>query len=306
MVAGIVTMLAVYVAVAKYQMKRRFSRPSSKPLGASRITPTLASMALPLGVEPAAVVPRFVELPPKTHPPEVFRKEQALLAASQGRLARSQLLLILDNARRLGLSVEEVSVFEAALTTAAPSTAKELPETISNPEPVSGKRTLVKPPQEERVPFTTYVPHNSPPLVVQDEKRKSCSLPLANGRGAGSVYGEYRAAGESLPRHAQKPIPLPVKPQEQQEWEAAKNFVLPAQKGNVPVSAPADANSEVLPGAADTAVACDSCGECFPSNHELRSHGCVLLIAESREPELPCGGCGRCYACQYLRITRGE
>lgn len=274
-VFGIVTMLAVLVAAAKHRRKRR----SSKPLGSTRITPTLASKVIPVEVEPtAAGSPWLTDQPPKSPPSEGFRKEQALLAACQGRLARSQLLLILDNDRRLGLSAEEVSVFESALKTASQSLAKAQPERFSNPKPASNKETQEKPPQEERAPYTTYVPHNSPPLVVQAEKRKPRALPLAKGRVEGFFHGRYRAWCE--------PIPPLVKPQAIQEWKIA--------------------NAGPVSGAVDTNDACRSGGESLPSNHELQQHSRVLISTENRESELPCGGCGCCYTCRYLRITRGE
>jgi hypothetical protein len=324
MVAGIVTMLLVSVAVAKRQIKRR----SSKSTGATRLSTAVAAKVLPLEVKPlTSVAPALPVLPPKTlspevkplaseppvltvqplkvRPPEFFRKEQALLAASQGCLDRSQLLLILDNARRMGLSAVEVSVFEAALNIEGPSPAKAI-RRISYPEPASNKNEQVNPPQDERVPYTTYVPHNSPPVIVPATKRKPSSLPLEKGSVGGSIYSGYRAAGESLPRRTQNRMPLPVKPHVRQEGKTARSFVWPTQTVSVPVSSPANANSEPLSDAEDTTLACRSCGECFSSKHELRAHRCVLMSAENRGPEPPCGGCGRCYACRYLRITRGE
>lgn len=302
MVAGIVTMLVVSVAVAKRQIKRR----SSMPTGATRISTALAAKVLPHEVKTLASVPPALTVqPPKTPPPDVFRKEQALLAASEGRLARSQLLLILDNARRLGLSVEEASVFEAALKIEGPSQAKAI-RRISYPEPASSKRTQVNPTHDERVPYTTYVPHNSPPLIVQAQKRKSRVIPPTKGRVEGSFRGEYRAAGEYPPKPTQKPMPLPIKPPVRQERKSGSGFVWPIQKDSAPVSSTAHVNTEALSDAEDTTVACRSCGECFPNNQKLRAHRCVLMSAENRESELPCGGCGRCYACRYLRITRGE
>mgnify|MGYP003601003452 CR=1 FL=1 len=328
MVAGIATMLVVLAAVAKHLIKRRSSNPPSKPLGATRISPTLAAKVLPPDVKPLASEPPgptvqppktlppevkplayepriLTSQPSNTHPPEGFRKEQALLAASQGRLARSQLLLILDNASRLGLSVEEVSVFEAALETESPSPAKAI-RRISYPEPASSKRTQMNAPQDERVPYTTYVPHNSPPLIVQAQKRKSSVIPPAKGRVEGSFRDLYGVVGEPIHRSKQKPMPLPVKPLMRKEGKSGSGFVWPIQKDSAPVSSSAHANTEPVSDAADTTVACRSCGECFSSKHELRAHRCVLMSAESCEPELPCVGCGRCYACRHLRITWGE
>jgi len=51
----------------------------------------------------------------KTTLPLAFRKEQALLAAQQGRLARAQLLVIIDSAHNLGITVAEQEIFSSAL-----------------------------------------------------------------------------------------------------------------------------------------------------------------------------------------------
>lgn len=74
----------------------------------------------------------------KTPPPETFRKEQALLAAREGRLARPTLLQIIDNARRLGLTPAETRVFEAAMKTKAPAATPIAvdPRTIIVPGPI--------------------------------------------------------------------------------------------------------------------------------------------------------------------------
>jgi hypothetical protein len=293
MVAGILVVLAVLVAVASQKVKRRSCNPLSKPLGATRITPTLAAKVQP------PELPGLADQSPRAHSPEVFRKEQALLAASQGSLDRSQLLLILDNASRMGLSALEVSLFERALNPEGPSPAKAI-RRISYPELASNKSEQVNSPKNERVPYKTYVQHDSPPVIVPATKRKSSVIAPAKGRG--EVFTGYYGAARPTP----KPMTLPVKPPVRKEGKGGSTFVWPIQKDSAPVSSSAHTNTEPVSDAADTTVACKGCGECFSSNHELRAHKCVLMRAESRGPELPCGGCGRCYACRYLRVTRGE
>lgn len=60
---------------------------------------------------------------PATSSPQIFRKEQALLAAEKGHIARTTLLQILDNAGSLGLTADEVRLFELALKAKAPPLA---------------------------------------------------------------------------------------------------------------------------------------------------------------------------------------
>lgn len=73
----------------------------------------------PVAVEPLLPLPQEESLP-KPPASEFFNKNQAMLAASEGRLERSVLLQVLDNSRRLGLTADEIHVFEIAMKAKAP------------------------------------------------------------------------------------------------------------------------------------------------------------------------------------------
>lgn len=110
--------------------------------------------------------------PIKTPPVEGFQKERALDLARKGLLARPLLLQVLDNGHYLGITDMERGMFELALRARdgrGPNPV--IPRIIEVPDAPS---TATRP---ERVKWSTYTPHDTPPVIVPPRKRQLTEVP---------------------------------------------------------------------------------------------------------------------------------